>query len=378
MKKCFVIFVIQILSICVFSQNRVPIKSRVNVQSDSAKINQIVDGEWVCVGLKKDYAIQYDYDLMFEGKPSYRFELKKEDNTLSGYAKGETKGRVEMSYCYAVSSDFDSADASVYNNASRMKTVYHHGKGFCDQGSIMKYRFSIYVPEDIGHDVSTIFAQWHGMPSRTLVSNPSGEVMLLTDEEFLKLEERMIFKKNVAYDKVETKNKKGEIEYKRSKKPNGWLVEQGGYPPMAFGFSEGYFYIKANSDAEWLTDKDVRCNASPAKNEVMKPVRKGFKVCTIAYKMPIGEFPKNKWVTFDIFVRWSEYRRGYNEMLSPGMLDVYMNYDGKENHIVDNQTIDIGRNDREGYYFKFGIYRVGNSNIPVYYNLSGYSEEVLK
>lgn len=110
----------------------------------------------------------------------------------------------------------------------------------------------------------------------------------------------------------------------------------------------------------------------------MKPVRKGFKVCTIAYKMPIGEFSKNKWVTFDISVRWSEYRRGYNEMLSPGMLDVYMNYDGKENHIVDNQTIDIGRNDREGYYFKFGIYRVGNSNIPVCYSLSGYSEEVLK
>lgn len=378
MKKGLVIFVIQMVSICVLSQNRVPIKSRVNVQSDSARVSQIVDGQWVCVGIKKDYAIQYDYDLMFDGKPSYRFELKKEDNTLSGYAKGETKGRAEMSYCYAVSSDFDGMAPNIYSDASRMKTVYHHGKGFCKQGSTMKYRFSIYASENIDHDVSTIFAQWHGMPSRTLVSNPSGEVMLLTDEEFLKLEERMIFKKNVAYDKIETKNKKGETVYQRAQKPNGWLVEQGGYPPMAFGFSEGYFYIKANSDAEWLTDKDVRCNASPAKCDVMKPRRQGFKACTIAYKMPIGKFPKNKWVTFDITVKWSEYRHGYNEMLSPGMLDVYMNYDGMKNHIVDNQKIEIGRNDREGYYFKFGIYRVGNSDIPVSYNLSGYTEKVVK
>lgn len=50
---------------------------RVNIQSDSARLNQIVDGEWVCVGLKKDYAILYDYDVKFDGKPSYRFELKK-------------------------------------------------------------------------------------------------------------------------------------------------------------------------------------------------------------------------------------------------------------------------------------------------------------
>ena len=378
MKKGLVIFVIQMVSICVFSQNRVPIKSRVNVQSDSARVSQIVDGQWVCVGIKKDYAIQYDYDLMFEGKPSYRFELKKEDNTLSGYAKGETKGRAEMSYCYAVSSDFGGKPLNTYSNASRMKTVYHHGKGFCEQGSAMRYRFSIYVPEDIDHDISTIFAQWHGMPSRTLVSNPSGEVMLLTDEEFLKLEKRMIFKKNVAYDKIETKNEKGETVYKRSNKPNGWLVEQGGYPPMAFGFSEGYFYIKANSDSGWLTDKDVRCNASPAKCEVMEPRKQGFKSCTIAYKRPIGEFPKNRWVTFDISVKWSEYRHGYNEMLSPGMLDIYMDYDGKRHHIVDNQTIEIGRNDMEGYYFKFGIYRVGNSDVPVSYNLAGYSEEVVK
>ena len=83
---------VSFISCTLFAQNRTPIKERVSVQSDSAKVSQIVDGEWVCVGLKKDYAIQHDHDLKFEGKPSYRFELRKQDNTLSGYAEGETKG----------------------------------------------------------------------------------------------------------------------------------------------------------------------------------------------------------------------------------------------------------------------------------------------
>ena len=45
-------------------------------------------------------------------------------------------------------------------------------------------------------------------------------------------------------------------------------------------------------------------------------------------------------------------------------------------HIVNNEEIQIGRNDDDGYYFKFGIYRVGNSTVPVCYNLAGYKEEL--
>ena len=39
-------------------------------------------------------------------------------------------------------------------------------------------------------------------------------------------------------------------------------------------------------------------------------------------------------------------------------------------HIVNNEEILIGRNDDDGYYFKFGIYRVGNSTVPVCYRLA--------
>lgn len=95
----------------------------------------------------------------------YRFELKTEDNTLEGYAKGETKGRAEFSYCYATSDDFRGLPADVYQKAQITKTVYHHGKGACPQGSSRDYEFSVYIPSSLDSNVSTIFAQWHGMPT---------------------------------------------------------------------------------------------------------------------------------------------------------------------------------------------------------------------
>lgn len=367
---------------CINAQNEqlIPLKERGNVQADSAKIKQIIDGRWVAVGTNKPHAIQLDYTHMFQGKPSYRFELRQDDNTLEGYAKGETKGRAELSYCYATSKDFQNQPAQAYPQAQKMKTVYHYGKGSCPQGSHMRYTFSVYVPSTLDKNVSTIFAQWHGMPSRTLVSNPEGKVKRLSVEEFLELEKRMIFKKNTGHEKIARTNSKGETVYKAGK-ANGWLIEQGGYPPLAFGFSQGYFYIKANSDRKWLTDKTDRCNANVENAEVMKPHTSKFKASTIAYKMPFDEFPKDCWITFQVEVQWTTYGKEAETILRPGMLDVEMAYtEGKKEikkHIVDQEEILIGRNDEEGYYFKFGIYRVGNSTVPVCYNLAGYEEKAL-
>lgn len=77
-----------------------PIKERVNVQADSARIRQIVDGCWVAVGTNKSHAIQLDYSRPFQGQPSYRFELKQDDNTLEGYSK--EKPKVAPNYAIAM------------------------------------------------------------------------------------------------------------------------------------------------------------------------------------------------------------------------------------------------------------------------------------
>ena len=222
------------------AETLVPLTERVNVQADSARIDQIIDGRWVAVGAKKKHAIQRDFTCLFNGKPSYRFELRREDNTLEGYGKGETKGRAELSYCYATSADFNGLPADAYRKAQITKTVYHHGKGICPQGASRDYEFSVYIPSDLDSNVSTIFAQWHGMPDRTLVQTPEGEVKKLTVDEFIELDKTTIFKKNTGYEKVAkldkqgnpVKDKKGNPVYKAGKK-NGWLVEQGGYPPLA-------------------------------------------------------------------------------------------------------------------------------------------------
>ena len=84
------------------------------------------------------------------------------------------------------------------------------------------------------------------------------------------------------------------------------------------------------------------------------------------------------WITFRVHIDWTVYGKEAETIVKPGMLDVQMDYQEKgmkvSKHIVDNEKILIGRNDEDGYYFKFGIYRVGDSTVPVCYNLAGYSE----
>lgn len=352
----------------------VPFTARVNIQTEYATADKIIDDEWVAVGISRPYSLQIDEENRYRDKHSFRFELRDDDNSLQGYNEGETKGRSELSYCYATEKDFASQSAKAYSDAQRMKTVYHHGKGFCPQGTAWSYHFAIWVPDDIDKDVNTIFAQWHGMPTRTLATNPQGKVVQLTDEEFLELESHTIFANEVGYEKIATTDKNGKVTYKKGEK-NGWLIEQGGYPPLAFGFNSGYFYIKANSDRRWFTDKSDRTNANVGRLNSMQSVSSEYKTSTLAYKSLIDQFPKDKWVEFDVNIIWTGYSGESEQILHSGFLDVNMTVDGKSKKIVNQETIPIGRNDKDGYYFKFGIYRTSSSTVPVRYNLAGFTQK---
>ena len=358
----------------------VPLTARVDVQSDSAKVKQIIGDEWVGVGIKKPEAIQLDYSRLFNNKPSYKFHLGADDNTLAGYSEGETKGRAELSYAYATHADFQKHPKKYFDDAQKMKTVYHHGKGIIPQGASSSFTFSFYLPSSFPKEGKTIFAQWHGMPDRTLTLSPDGVVKKLTNDEFLALYDKMVFKKDQGYDIISKKVENGKTVVKADKKPNGWFVEQGGYPPLAFGFSDGYFYIKSNSDRKYLTDKSDRTNASTTKGKVMQPERSDFKESTINYRMPFEDFPKDCWITFNIDIDWTTYGGEKETIVKPGRLDVTMAYLNKgkkvNEHIVNNEKLLIGRNDEDGYYFKFGIYRVGGSTVPVEYNLTNFSQKI--
>lgn len=350
---------------------------RVNVQAEYAVPEKIINNEWVAVGISTPYALQIDSRLKYKDQPSYRFELREKDNSLDGYNDGETKGRSELSFCYATRKDFDGLPEDTYSRAQRMKIVYHYGKGACAQGSSWTYRFAIYVPDSIKKDVNTIFAQWHGMPNRTLATNPEGKVVQLTEDEFLELESKTIFSNETGYEKIPTTDKYGNVTYKKGAE-NGWIIEQGGYPPLAFGFNSGFFYIKANSDRKWFTDKSDRTNANVSRLTSMQSVSSKYKTSTLAYKSPLDEFPKNTWVEFDVRIDWNLYGGEEETILRQGRLDVTMTAEGSSKKIVDNQEIPIGRNDKDGYYFKFGIYRTSSSTVPVVYNLAGFEQKLVK
>ena len=352
------------------------IPERVNVQADSARMEQVIDGQWVAVGIRKEGTLCRDFSRPYARKPSFRFTLGVEDNTLKGYAPGETKGRSELSYCYATAADFAALPPEEYVDAQKMKTVYHHGKGICPQGSSWRYTFAVYIPSELDSQVSTIFAQWHGMPDRTLVTAPDGRVMKLPVREFVAMSDTTVIRKEKVYRAVASTDRRGR-SVMRAGEPTGWKVEQGGYPPLAFGFSGGWFYVKANSDRRWFSDKDDRCNANPAKAEVMQPVCSEYKCSTIACKMPFAEFPKDRWVEFTVEIDWTRYGGEAETIVSPGRLDIEMRCDGRTRKLVDNREILIGRNDEAGYYFKYGIYRVAGSTVPVSYNLAGFTQQPL-
>ena len=82
---------------------------------------------------------------------------------------------------------------------------------------------------------------------------------------------------------------------------------------------------------------------------------------------------------FEISVTWTVYDQDTQSIVKPGRLNVTMitgdkNKAPTRKQIVKDQPLNIGRNDTNGYYFKFGIYRVGDSSVPTSWNLADYKE----
>lgn len=69
---------------------------------------------------------------------------------------------------------------------------------------------------------------------------PDGRVMKLPAEEFLAMQDTVIIKKDIVYERVETVDTKGNKVWKAGK-PTGWKVEQGGYPPLGVRVLERVF-----------------------------------------------------------------------------------------------------------------------------------------
>ncbi len=341
---------------------------RVSVQSEFASPESVLLDEWVAIGLEYDFSIMLDYTKPFNGKPSFYVEMTDDPTTDND----ETSGRCEVSYCFATAEDFYASGVTdSYEDCQVMKTVYHYGRGIIPRDCVTYHQFSVNIPSELDPEVKTIFAQWHGMPDRTLVRDPDGYEQVLTSAEFMKLCETMTFDSGTGYD-LET----GE--------ENGWrVVANGSYPPLTFGVVDGYFYIKAHSDKKWMSDVDERCNVNPSTDEVMVPEITEHKQAIIACRIGYDIFPKDCWITFNVAITWSQYSGSTCVITRDGALDVTMEYgegdDYQQLHLVNNERLQIGRNDENGYYFKYGIYRPAGTQddeklISTFYNVAGYSQ----
>ena len=52
-----------------------------------------------------------------------------------------------------MAADFAGLPDKAYSDAQRMKTVYHHGKGICPQGTSWSYTFAVRIPAELSPEV---------------------------------------------------------------------------------------------------------------------------------------------------------------------------------------------------------------------------------
>lgn len=340
-----------------FSQN---IIHRVNIRKQLVEESQIVDGQWIPIGINKPYAISRD-TLLFKDKIAYRFELQEDDNLIDGFKEGEKVSMAELTYCYATPSDYKSEFR--FKQMEALQIVHYDGKGIIPQGSESLHSFSLFIPDGLNNDVNVIFAQWHSMPTRTALEDRYGKYYSLEDVSIYEKTRKMKFIKGLGYEN-------GVL--------NGWKCDHGGHPVLSVGFSSGYLYVKANSDRKWITDLEEECDA----NFIEKSVSTIYKTSAIVSQFPIDKLPRNRWITFKLNVKWSSFDK-ISEEAEKGRLYVEIlwneEYDKRIKHVLsDNEELYIGRNDKHGYYFKFGAYRINNNKEPICYYLSDYSQIIKK
>jgi hypothetical protein len=311
------------------------VNSRISAQRDIPGPGDVIDDEFIVVGVPAPKGRFYrDIINTHLGRPVYRFE-----------ADGDAK-RAELTTCYAT--DLDEFSEEELEDLSSIANLYLNN----DQGSngdTITYEWYARFPGPLHKDTSGIFAQWHGRPDRTLVQTPEGELKNLPIKEYIGLREQMKFineRGNIGVD-IET----GE--------PNGWRNDgSSGGPIGAFKFQDGYMCLLVRNDPYACSNNRIRIKPKPGG---VRPYHQiGNKSGAIVYERPIEEVPINIWMHFKVQIKYSTYSWDSDKALTLGAVKVWI--DGEQ---VADWEGDIGKNDKKGPYFKFGIYVPGKDGLKV-------------
>lgn len=333
--------VILSLAVTACAQTGERITSRISAQRDIPKPEEIFEDKFIVVGTREPRTTLFkDTVNTYKGHNVYHFWAQEDAN------------RVELTTCYG--SNLEGLSEQELAELSGIANIYFRN----DQGQYgdtITYDWYARFPGPLKEDTSGIFAQWHGRPDRTMVITPEGELKYLPAAEYIALRESMIVTdQHIGLDPI-------------TKKPNGWKFEgSAGGPIAAFKFQDGHMCLLVRNDPNPRSDNTVRTKPKPVVRRVHNI---GNKTSACVFEMPISKVPENQWIHFRVQIKYSRYSLQSDQPLESGFVKVWM--DGDQ---VADWEGDIGKNDKKGPYFKYGIYKPGPGGFRV--DCAGFTQTI--
>ena len=349
MNRCLILLLVAVLgavnSVFVYGLETggVRIKKRYDPNNDVIKPEQIYSDYFIPVGTRlSGYRISKDTENLYYGLPSYHF-----------YMKDDKFDRVEMTTNFSTYRELSKIRGKKRRELRQVKALSYYGRRDVAKGQYRTYEYGLWIPTSVDNSTKAIISQWHGMPDRTTYRTPKGKVERLSKFRFCKrILRKMYFVEDKGYD-LETEE------------PNGYFVDQGGYPPLTLQIKGGKLYVLARADFNRVTDKTDRVSLSPARSKVLKYSPGETKVVAMPFSKDLSELPKKQWIDLKWEIYWPVATG--TTPLSNGRVKLFIN-----NEKVMDWSGYLGNNDEQGTYFKYGIYKPGKTGVEI--RLAGFRQ----
>ena len=287
------------------------------------------------------------------------------------------KQRLELMNCFVTNDTLRSAGVdpagSLAQDLRELRMLYEHCRGAPTVAVTggwsstveMQVSYELLIPKDgLPSDSQSIIGQFHGREDPRVFLAPNGSNGTGVNRQ------RTFAKGSVIHFSTDTAArlcKNSSRHYGNcfggqllgpGGHPSGWLYQNGGFPPLVFGYDpvSKWFYVEGRSDDRefkmthtkadchfhWPVDYPSKRHCADAPHETVEGL----------WRQPRDQFAFDQWLRFEWLVRWSSYSNDGTGSHRNGSVSLT---------IAGNQVVDwrgpIGRNDGGRLpYFKIGVY----------------------